>query len=123
MRSIPDCVGSGLLDLDSGDLLGARCSEDCPPEALETVVAATAGLLRSGAAPAIETRFAAPREIGDLGRDTQEFVVFSGGMLHVFVRSRSNPSHLLCFACRRNANVGMVLSKSRAALEPVTSAI
>ena len=42
--------------------------------------------------------------------------MFSTNLIHVFVRSKRNPSHAAVFVTRNSANIGMVLVKSRAAM-------
>ena len=123
MAAIPDCVACGYADTADGSLLAARTTVACSEADLGTVAAAVCALLRSGAAAAVERRFQLPRDIGDLGQASQEFALLSGNLLHLFVRSRAKPEHMLCVACRRGANVGLALSKSRAAVEPVAAAL
>ena len=69
----------------------------------------------------MEARFPLARDLGELGQETREFILVSGTMLHVFGRPRTDPAHLVCFVCRRGANVGLVLAKSRAAIETVAA--
>jgi len=53
----------------------------------------------------------------------QEIIVFSDNLLHVFLRGRKNNEHVVTFVCRKSANVGMVLTKTRLALPTIESSV
>jgi len=73
---------------------------------------------------AIEKLFRRARGVKDDGHHYfQEMVVFSDNLLHVFLRGRKNTEHVVCFVCRKSANIGMVLTKSRLAMPTIESAV
>jgi hypothetical protein len=92
-----------------------------PQEILDMVSAATADLFQGPNVIEIENLFKQARSVrGADGTDYfQEIVVFSENLLHMFLRRRKNVNHVLVFVCRKGANVGMVIAKSRIVLGSV----
>ncbi len=73
---------------------------------------------------AIENMFKRTRGINvDTQHYFQEIVVCSENLLYMFLRCKKNINHVLVFVCLKNANLGMITSKSRAALSSVDAAI
>ena len=86
--------------------------------------AATADLFQGSNVVAIEKLFKKTRGVKDDGHHYfQEMIIFSDNLIHVFQRGKKNTDHALIIVCRGNANIGMVLSKSRACLADVESAV
>ena len=52
----------------------------------------------------------------------QEIIVNSDNLIHVFLRGKRQ-LQVACFVCRKGANLGMVLTKSRMALPDIESAL
>jgi hypothetical protein len=115
MAQIPECVAAGYVDMVTGMLLGVKTVDSHPQEVLDLVSAATADLFQGANVSAIEGMFKKAR--GIKGNDDthyfQEIVVFSENLLHMFVRCKKNVNHVVVFVTRKNANVGMVIAKSR----------
>jgi hypothetical protein len=59
---------------------------------------------------------------GDTQQHFQEIVVFSEDILHMFA-CKKNINPAVVFVRRMNANIGMVIAKSRIALSSVDGAI
>jgi hypothetical protein len=98
----------------TGLLLAVRTVDSHPQEVLDLVAAATADLFQGKSVTAIEKLFRKSRGQAEDGRHYfNEIIVFSDNLLHVFQRSRKTSSHAAVFVTRANANIGMVLSKSR----------
>lgn len=113
---IPECVATGYVDMASGMLLGVKTVDSHPGEVLDLVAAATGDLFQGKNVTEIEKLFDKSRGIqGRTSHYFNEIVVFSTNLLHVFIRSKKNPSQASVFVCRGSANVGMVLVRSRAA--------
>jgi uncharacterized membrane protein len=124
MATIPECLASGYVDMDTGMLLGVQTVESHPQEVLETLAAATADLFQGASVVQIEKLFKAMRgNEKDDAHYFQEVLVFSESLLHVFMRTKKFPSHVVAFVCRRNANPGMVLTKARMGLDSVSAAV
>lgn len=124
MSTVPECLASGYVDMDTGMLLGVQTVESHPQEVLDTLAAATADLFQGQSVTQIEKLF---KKIRGQEKDDQhyfqEILVFSEHFLHVFMRTKKYPGHVVCFVCRRSANPGMVLTKARMGLDSVTAAV
>ena len=123
IASIPECLAAGYIDLSSGMLLGIRSVDSQPAEVVDLLAAATADLYQGSNVRMIEQIFKKARGLADDGHHYfQEFIVNSDNLIHVFLRGR-NQERVACFVCRRTANLGMVVTKSRAAMPALEGAI
>jgi len=113
VTSVPDCIAAGYIDLSSGMLLGMKSVDSHPREVIELLAAATADLFQGSSVQAIEKLFRAARGVPENGQHYfQEIIVNSDNMIHIFVRGKRQ-QQVACFVCRKGANLGMVLTKSR----------
>lgn len=121
---VPECVAAGYVDMSTGMLLGVKTVDSHPSEVLDLVSAATADLFQGSNVVAIEQLFKKARglEVDD-HHYFQEIVVFSDNLLHVFLRGKKYSDHAVVFVCRKNANIGMVLTKSRMQLSALENAM
>ena len=123
VTEVPECVASGYVDLSSGMLLGAKTVDSHPGEVLEVVAAATADLFQGSNVVTIEKMFKKARGVKDDGHHYfQEIIVNSDNLIHVFLRGKANEEQVLTVVCRKSANLGMVLSKTRSILADVEKA-
>jgi len=124
VSNVPECVAAGYVDMLSGMLLGAKTVDSHPQEVLDLVSAATADLFQGPNVTAIEKLFRKSRGHKEDGAHYfQEMLVMSDNLMHVFMRGKKRREHAMIVVCRRNANMGMVLTKSRSLLEEVESKI
>ncbi len=124
IASIPECVAAGFVDLSTGMLLSAKTVDSHPAEVLEVVAAATADLFQGTNVSLIESMFKKARGVeNDNHHYFQEIIINSDNLLHVFLRSKSNEEHVATFVCRKSANLGMVLTKSRSSMPSIEAAI
>ena len=122
IASIPECIAAGYIDLASGMLLGVRSVDSQPADVVELLAAATADLYQGPNVRMIESIFKKARGLADDGHHYfQEFMVNSDNLIHVFLRGR-NQEQVACFVCRKAANLGMVVTKARAAMPVLESA-
>ncbi len=123
ITSIPECLAAGYIDLASGMLLGIQSVDSQPAEVVELLAAATADLYQGPNVRLIETIFKKARGLAENGHHYfQEFVVNSDNLIHIFIRGR-NEEQVACFVCRRSANLGMALTKSRSVMPALEAAI
>ena len=120
---IPECVASGYVDMSTGMLLGVKTLDSHPREVLDLVAAATADLFQGSNVTAIEQLFKRARGVNNEQHYFEEIFVMSHNLLHVFMRARKNPDHAVVFVCRKSANIGMVIAKSRIALPTIEAAV
>ena len=123
VSSIPDCVAAGYVDLASGMLLGIKTVDSHPSQVIEMVAAATADLFQGPSVRTIEQMFRMSRGLPEDGHHYfQEIIVNSDNLIHVFLRGKKQ-QQVACFVCRKGANLGMVLTKSRMAMPEIELAL
>jgi len=123
VASIPECVAAGYVDLSTGMLLGIKTVDSHPAEVLELLAAATADMFQGPNVVTIENMFKKARGVQDASHYFHEMIVNSENLIHVFIRGKTNQEHVVAFVCRKSANLGMVLTKSRAAIPALESAL
>lgn len=117
--SVPDCVAGAYIDMTTGMLLSLATRDSRAGDALDRVAAATADLFAGASIRRLEESVGADPD----GTHFRECLVFGETMLHVFVRSRTYRDHMVSYVCRRDANVGMVLAKSRLTVDRLEQAV
>ena len=123
VSDVPECVAAGYVDMSTGMLLGAKTVDSHPAEVLEVVAAATADMFQGTNVSLIESMFKKSRGVAEDGHHYfQEMIVMSDNLIHIFMRSKANEDHILVLVCRKSANLGMVLTKSRGCLPSVEKA-
>ncbi len=123
VTSVPECVAAGYIDLSSGMLLGIKTVDSHPREVIELLAAATADLFQGPSVVTIEKIFRSARGVPEDGRHYfQEIIVNSDNLIHVFIRGKAQ-MQVAAFVCRKNANLGMVLTKARMAMPEIEAAL
>lgn len=115
ISGIPECLAAGYVDVSSGMLLAVKTIDSHPREVLDLVAAATADIFQGPNVSMIEQLFKKAR---GLPADSdhhyfQEIIVNSENLLHIFMRGKRYPDYIICFVCRKSANLGMALTKAR----------
>jgi len=124
VTSIPDCVAAGYVDLASGMVLSIKTVDSHPTEVFELLAAATTDLFQGPNVSAIEKIFRKARGLPENNDHHyfQEMIVNSDNLIHVFIRGKRQ-QQVACFVCRKGANLGMVLTKSRLVMPEVEAAL
>ncbi|HEY5994254.1 MAG TPA: hypothetical protein VIU46_06580 [Gallionellaceae bacterium] len=123
IASIPECLAAGYIDLSSGMLLGIKSVDSQPAEVVELLAAATADLYQGPNVRLIETIFKKARGLKDDNHHYfQEFIVNSDNLIHIFIRGK-NQEQVACFVCRKSANLGMALTKSRSSMPALEASV
>lgn len=124
VTSIPDCVAAGYVDLASGMVLSIKTVDSHPTEVFELLAAATTDLFQGPNVSAIEKIFRKARGLPENNDHHyfQEIIVNSDNLIHVFIRGKRQ-QQVACFVCRKGANLGMVLTKSRLAMPDIEAAL
>jgi len=123
VASVPECLAAGYVDMSTGMLLGVKTVDSHPQEILDMVSAATADLFQGSTVVDIEDHFKKARGQKGDAHFFQEIIVFSDNLLHVFLRTKKYPEHVIVFVSRKSANIGMVLTKARLAVGPLADSI
>ena len=124
LTSIPECVAAGFVDLSSGMVLSIKTVDSHPSEVFDMLAAATADLFQGPHVVAIEKVFKKSRGLPENVEQHyfQEVIVNSDNLIHVFLRGKRQ-QQVVCFVCRKGANLGMVLTKARVAMPEVEAAL
>lgn len=124
VTTVPECVAVGCVDLASGMILGLKTVDSHPSEVFDLLAAATADLFQGPNVGAIEKIFRKARGLPENADHHyfQEIIVNSDNLIHIFLRGKRQ-TQVVCFVCRKGANLGMVLTKSRMALPDIESSI
>lgn len=122
-KAVPECVAAGLVDMQTGMLLGVKTLDSHPQEVLDLVAAATGDLFQGSNVVAIETLFKKVRGVTSDQHYFNEIIVNSENLVHVFQRCKKASNMVLVVVTRISANLGMVISKSRLELNKVEAAI
>jgi hypothetical protein len=123
LKTIPECLAGAYIDMQSGLLLSVKTLDSHPQEVLDMVAAATADMFQGPTVTEIEGHFRGSRGGQGSYHYFQEFIVYSENLLHVFMRTKQYPEHVVCFVCRNSANIGMVLAKSRMTVAKLSAAV
>jgi len=125
ITNIPECVAAGYVDLSTGMLLGIRTVDSHPQEVMELLAAATADLFQGSNVTIIENMFKKSRgiDVNNGHHYFQEIIVNSDNLIHIFLRSKNNEEHVVCFVCRKSANLGMAITKARSSMPQVEAAL
>ena len=124
LTSIPECVAAGFVDLSSGMVLSIKTVDSHPSEVFDMLAAATADLFQGPNVVAIEKVFKKSRGLPENVEQHyfQAIIVNSDNLIHVFLRGKRQ-QQVVCFVCRKGANLGMVLTKARVAMPEVEAAL
>lgn len=124
-HSVPECVAASAVDIDTGMLLAMRTDDSRPrQEVVDMLASATGELFQGQDVVGVEDMFKRIRGVEDDDvRYIKEIVLFSQSLLHLFQRCRRNPNVILTTVCRKQANLGKVMVKSRTMLEAVDQAV
>lgn len=124
VTSIPECVAAGFVDLASGMVLSIKTVDSHPQEVFDLLAAATADIFQGPNVKSIEQVFRRARGLPENSDHHyfQEIIVNSDNLIHVFLRGKRQ-MQVACFVCRKGANLGMVLTKSRMALPEIEAAL
>jgi hypothetical protein len=124
ISTVPECLAGGYVDVSSGMLLSIKTVDSHPSEVVDMVAAATADLFAGANVTAIEKMFKKSRGLTDDGHHYfQEIIVNSDNLIHVFLRGKRYTDYVAVFVCRKTANLGMALTKARAAMPTLEAAV
>jgi hypothetical protein len=111
--NVPDYVGCGFVDLSTGMLLDVDTVEKYPREILDVVAAATAHLFEGRNVVQIEGLWKQYRGQSEGGHYFKEILVNSDHLVHLFMRSTSDPDIAAVVLCTREVRVGMLFAQAR----------
>jgi hypothetical protein len=112
-EDVPDYVASGFVDLSTGMLLDVDTVANHPREILDVVAAATAHLFEGRNVRQIEALWKQYRGQAEGGHYFKEILVNSDHLVHLFMRSTSDPDIAAVVICTREVIVGMLFAQAR----------
>ncbi len=121
-RDVPEYLASGVVDMSTGMLLDADTVDDHPRDILEMLAAATADLFQGRTVTQIEQMWREQRGMPDEGHYFQEILIYSNNLVHLFMRSATNPELVAALVCRRNVNIGMLFAQARQSMRELEEA-
>lgn len=113
LKVVPKAVAAGIVDMDSGMMLGIKTTESHPQEVFDFLAAATKDMYEGENVTNIENLFKKSRGVKSDERYFQEIIVTSKNLLHFFTRLPGQQSVVFAVVTTRDANVGLVLVKGR----------
>ncbi len=116
---IPECIAVGVVDIQTGMLLGIKTVDEYPQEILDLVAAATSDLFQGQNVVAIETMFKQMRGVSDHHHYCKEVIILCDNLILLFQRGKSNEDIAVVAVCNLSANLGMALVKTRSALPSI----
>jgi hypothetical protein len=116
-QNVPDYVASGFVDMSTGMLLAVDTVDNHPREILDVLAAATADLFQGKNVTQIETLWNQYRGVSEGGNYFKEILVNSDNLVHLFLRSASNPEVTVVIVCTRQVSIGMLFAQARAVLK------
>lgn len=115
-QNVPDYVGSGFVDMSTGMLLAVDTVDNHPREILDVVAAATADLFQGKNVVQIESLWKQFRGVAEGGNYFKEILVNSDNLVHLFMRSASDPEVAAVIICTRKVSIGMLFAQARAVM-------
>lgn len=112
-RDVPDYVGAGVVDMSTGMLLAVETVDNHPRDILDILAAATADLFQGKTVTQIEDLWKKTRGVTEDQHYFQEMLVNSENLVHLFMRSKTNPDIVAVVICTRKVNIGMLFSQAR----------
>lgn len=111
-QDIPEYIGSGVVDLSTGMLLGFDTLDEQPREILDVMGAAVADLFAGRTISQIESMWRHHHQVAENQRSLQEVLIRSAGMVLLLLHSPYDDI-VTAVACRRDVNIGMLLAQAR----------
>lgn len=121
-QNVPDYVASGFVDMSTGMLLAVDTVDNHPREILDVVAAATADLFQGKNVTQIEALWNQYRNASEGGNYFKEILVNSDNLVHLFLRSASNPEVTAAIICTRQVSIGMLFAQARAVMKEYDAA-
>ena len=117
MNEVPKAVAAGLVDLDSGMMLGIKTADSHPQAVLDILAPATKEMFEGDMVVTIENLFKKARGVTNTEHYFQEFLISSTHLWHYFGRLKSNPNIVMAVVCRADVNLGMLVVKARSIVD------
>ena len=124
MKNVPECIATGWVDMATCSVLAVNPNPvgGQPQALLDQVAAATTEILNGANVVAIEELFNQTRSETSSEHRFREIIVLTHNFVHVFARGKDRNDHVLLIVTRVSANLGTVITRTRAALSAAEAA-
>ena len=113
LDEVPKALAAGVVDMETGMLLGVKTTDSHPQTVLDMLAAGTKELFEGDMSMMIDQTFKKSRSDKEKEPYFQEILVNSKNLIHMFMRLPSSPSIVATVVCRIDANLGLVVTKAR----------
>jgi hypothetical protein len=120
--TIPDGNFVCYIDLASGLVLAMHARQPIPQDITDLLGALMNDMFQGQHVTMMEKLTHKYQNLGDKEHYFQTILSISRKQLNVFMRSERFPQYVAVFNCRASVNLGMLLSKARAALPLIEDA-
>ncbi len=115
IRSMPNCIAGGYIDLERDELVAMLAVEDYPRNQLERMVGITEDLFQGENVVMIEEIFKKARAKADKQYHLfQEIVVTANDLNYIFLRASTNSNHIISFITTTPDKLVLLLTKAHA---------
>lgn len=121
-RDVPDYLASGIVDMSTGLLLAIDTVDEHPREIMELLAATTAELFQGKAVTRVEDLWKQYRGSTDTRHYFNEMLIYSENLVHLFIRSKTNPDIAAVIVCSKQVSVGMLMAQARQVVRDLDSA-
>ncbi|MEM8963751.1 MAG: hypothetical protein AAGD38_19870 [Acidobacteriota bacterium] len=117
MMDVPKAVAAGVVDMNSGMMLGMNTVDSHPQAVLDLLAPATKEMFEGDMVLTIERLFKDARGVQSDERYFQEILVSSKNLWHYFSRLSNNPGIVFAVISRADVNLGLFVVKARGITE------
>ncbi|MEM8963750.1 MAG: hypothetical protein AAGD38_19865 [Acidobacteriota bacterium] len=120
MMDVPKAVAAGIVDMNSGMMLGMNTVDSHPQAVLDLLAPATKEMFEGDMVLSIERLFKNSRGVQSDERYFREIMISSRNLWHYFSRLPHNPGIVFAVISRADVNLGLFVVKSRGIVEGAT---
>lgn len=113
LDSVPKALAAGVVDMETGMLLGVKTTDSHPQSVMDMLAAGTKELFEGEMSMMIDKTFKKSRSDKAKEPYFQEIIVNSKNLIHLFMRMPATPNIVVTVVCRMDANLGLVVTKGR----------
>lgn len=113
LNDVPKALAAGVVDMETGMLLGVKTTDSHPQAVLDMLAAGTKDLFEGDMSMTIDKTFKKARGDSETEPYFQEILVNSKNLIHLFMRIPATPNIVCTVVCRIDANLGLVVTKGR----------
>lgn len=122
LTEIPDSVAIGYLDSGTDMLLAAKVHDGDESDLFDLMAEAIVDVFESRHSAAFEQSIRRASGSGGAEESIRESICFTDSLVHYAVAG-DDGSGVVCVVCKKDANMGIVISKSRSTLPRIADVL